>query len=1070
MFKKVNPKKDFIKMEHQVLYFWDKENIFEEYRIRNRDSKKSWSFLDGPITANNPMGVHHAWGRTLKDVFQRFKNMQGYQERFQNGFDCQGLWVEVEVEKELGFKNKKDIEDYGVDKFVEKCKERVRKYSAIQTKQSVRLGQFMDWENSYYTMSEENNYAIWHFLKKCHQDETLYKGRDSVSWCARCGTAISQHEILTEEYKELVHTAVYFKLPIISSGFANTSLLVWTTTPWTIPANVAVAMSPEFKYGIYENTDTKERIIILEKLAEKILKKDYRNFILQKTLLGKELEGVKYQGAFDDLELVKKAKSENKDTFHTVILAEDLVTEEEGTGMVHIAPGCGKEDFDLSKENKLSVIAVIDEEAKYLQGMGKLANKNAKENPKLIFEYLKEFESGKYLYKLEDYKHRYPTCWRCKEELVWRVVDEWYISMDELRHKMMDVTKKINWMPSFGRDQELDWLKNMHDWLISKKRYWGLALPIYECHKCGNFEVLGSKEELKERAVEGWDKFEGNTPHKPWIDQVKIKCLKCDEVVSRIPDVGNPWLDAGIVPYSTMGYFRDKIEDMDGQEKSGKEYWSKWFPADLILECFPGQFKNWFYSLIAMSTVLEDTNPFKNVLGHSLVRDEKGEEMHKSKGNAIWFDDAAEKMGVDVMRFMYASANPYKNLNFGYGPADAYRRRIILFWNVYSFFVTYANIDKFDPREGKIDFAKLDNKLDRYIISLLHETIKNFSKRVEDYDVFGAMGYIEEFLESLANWYVRRSRRRFWKSENDQDKLNAYHTLYEVLNKFIRLIAPITPFITEEIYQNIARLDDNDPKSIHLTDYPKYQENLIDEELNNQMRSVLRVVSLIHAARDKAQIKVRQPLASVKIFGIDEIDEDLREVLLDEVNVKDIEFIKDKTEAMRYAEPAIKPNFKALGEQYGAEVKKIQSLIQKKQYKIKGNILDLGEYKLEKEEYDLEYIAKGEYSVESDNYAIVVLDTNVSDDLKYEGIARDFVRFVQDMRKEADYKVDDRITINYQLEYSDPVLEKAIENFKEYITKETLAEGLSLGKMEGEDINKSVKIEQSKVTISLKKV
>ncbi len=1069
MFKAVDPRQDFIKMEHKILRFWSKNKIFKKFQCKNKNSKRSWSFLDGPITANNPMGVHHAWGRTLKDVFQRFKNMQGYQERFQNGFDCQGLWVEVEVEKELGFKNKKDIEEYGVDKFVEKCKERVKKFSAIQTKQSIRLGQFMDWDNSYYTMSEENNYAIWHFLKQCHQKKYLYKGRDSVPWCARCGTAISQHEILTEEYKEIVHTAVYFKLPIISAGFDNTYLLVWTTTPWTIPANVAVAMSPEFDYGIYQNNKTQEKFIVLKKLAEKIFKKDYQNFKLIKELKGKELSGLKYQAAFDDLDLVIAARQENPDTFHTVIMAEDLVTEAEGTGMVHIAPGCGKEDFDLSKEQRLSVIAVIDEEAKYLKRMGELSGKNAKENPKLIFNYLKENAGGRFLYKLEDYKHRYPTCWRCKEELVWRVVDEWYISMDELRQPMMEVTKKINWMPSFGKDQELDWLKNMHDWLISKKRYWGLALPIYECKKCGHFEVMGSREELKKRAVAGWDDFDGHTPHKPWIDQVKIKCANCGTAVSRIPDVGNPWLDAGIVPYSTMGYFRDKIVDVDGKEKTGKKYWQKWFPADLILECFPGQFKNWFYSLIAMSTVLENTNPFKAVLGHSLVRDEKGEEMHKSKGNAIWFDDAAEKMGVDVMRYMYASAHPYKNLNFGYGPADAYRRRIILLWNVYSFFITYANIDKFDPTKSKIDFSKLNNKLDRYIISLLHETIKNFTEIIGSYDVFTAMNYVEEFLESLANWYVRRSRRRFWKSKNDEDKLQAYHTLYEVLIIFIRMLAPIMPFLTEEMYQNLGRLSKNDLESIHLCDYPKYENALIDHKLNDQMRSVLKISSLAHAARDKAQIKVRQPLNKLFVFGITELDKNLKNILLAEVNVKAVELIAKKGQAEEYADSEIKLNFKILGEKYREEVKSMQKLLRAEKFKLKEGILNLGKFELGVDEFEIEYKAKGNYSVESDKYFIVVLDTNITAKLKQEGLARDLVRYIQDLRKEANFQVDDRIVINYELLDSNDDIEAAILNFGDYIGKETLAESLNNIKSADNDIEKKISINSSRIIIGLKK-
>ncbi|NQV12686.1 MAG: isoleucine--tRNA ligase [Parcubacteria group bacterium] len=1051
MLKKVNPKQDFVKLEHEVLKFWEDKQIFKKYQTRNADSNKHWSFQDGPITANNPMGVHHAWGRTLKDVFQRFKNMQGYQERFQNTFDCQGLWVEVEVEKELGFKNKKDIEKYGVGKFVNKCKERVNKYAKIQTEQSIRLGQFMDWDESYYTMSEENNYAIWHFLKKCHERGYLYKGRDSVPWCARCGTAISQHEILTEEYKELVHTAVYFRLPLQSKEFANTSLLVWTTTPWTIPANVAVAMSPDFEYGLYQHRETKEQIIFLKDLEDKVLKKDKANFKLIKTYKGKELVGQKYAGAFDDLERVKKATQKNPDTFHTVILAEDLVTDEEGTGMVHIAPGCGKEDFDLSKEEKLLVIDVIDEGANYNAGMGELSGKNAKQDPKLIFQVLKEKEDGKYLYKLEDYKHRYPTCWRCKEELVWRVVDEWYIAMDvkvaelgnkSLREMMIEVAKKINWKPSFGLDQELDWLNNMHDWLISKKRYWGLALPIYEC-KCGNFEVIGSREELKERAVEGWQEFDGNTPHKPWIDEVKIKCSKCEEILTRIPDVGNPWLDAGILPFSSLGYFRDKVTDVDGQEKTGKEYWQKWFPADLILECFPGQFKNWFYALIAMSTVIENTNPFETVLGHSAVRDEKGEEMHKSKGNAIWFDEAAEKMGVDTMRFMYSAANPFKNLNFGYQPADDYRRKVILLWNVYSFFVTYASIDKFDPSKGKIDFGKLDNKLDQYIISLLHETIEKFTDRLEKHDTFGAMGYAEQFLESLANWYIRRSRRRFWKSENDDDKDQAYHVLYEVLTSYMKMLAPVMPFVSENMYQNLVRsFDDSAPESIHLTDYPVADKKLIDAGLNDQMRLLLRVVSLGHAARDKGKIKVRQPLDLVTVIGGAELDKDLQELLADELNVKKITFV-GKTGSganiKKYATQQVKLNFPILGKKYGSKVKEIQVALNDN-WKIVGDELIIGEHKLSADEYELAYEPKEGYSVESDRELVVVLDMKITPELRQEGIARDIVRYIQDLRKEANYNVDDRIIVECEAKDGKDELAVLLKNHSNYINKETLSD------------------------------
>ncbi|MEJ2441547.1 MAG: class I tRNA ligase family protein, partial [Patescibacteria group bacterium] len=527
----------------------------------------------------------------------RYWTMRGRELHYQNGFDCQGLWVEVEVEKELGLKSKKDIENLdkgGVEKsiakFVDLCKKRVYKYAGIQTEQSKRLGYFMDWDNSYYTLSDANNYMIWHFLKKCHEKGLIYKGRDSVPWCPRCGTAISQHEMLTEDYKELTHEALFIAYPIDKKD--NEYLLIWTTTPWTLPANVAVAVDPKITYVLGSPKDSKKKYYLSERVANSL------GFEILKKVKGDDLIGLTYKSPFDNLPRVKKAFAKEK---HRVVASDErllTVSEEEGTGLVHIATGAGTEDFALGKKEKLPIVEVIDEEANYLDGLGDFTGKNAKNDPNIIIDYLEKEGS---LFKKENYKHRYPACWRCKTELVWRVVDEWYIAIDPVREDMKKVTKKIRWIPSFGLKRELDWLDNMHDWLISKKRYWGLALPIWECKKCGNFEVIGSKEELKKEAVEGWKEFKGNSPHRPWVDEVKIKCKKCGETCSRIPDVGNPWLDAGIVSFSTISA-DNKSEPLFLKDK--KE-WEKWFPADFITESFPGQFKNWFYSLIAMSTVLD---------------------------------------------------------------------------------------------------------------------------------------------------------------------------------------------------------------------------------------------------------------------------------------------------------------------------------------------------------------------------------------------------------------------------------------------------------------------------------
>jgi len=830
---------DFPKLEQKILKFWKQKKIFEKLRKKNQ-GKKRWSFLDGPITANNPLGVHHAWGRTYKDLFQRYKAMQGFDQRFQNGFDCQGLWVEVEVEKEKGFKNKKDIEKFGIDKFVNACKQRVLKYSKIQTEQSIRLGQWMDWDNSYYTMSDKNNYTIWNFLKVCHEKNLLYKGRDSVPWCPRCGTAISQHEILTEEYKEVSHKSIFFKLPVKSQK--NTYFLAWTTTPWTLPGNVALAVHPDLKYA---KVKSKNNIYILLKEKANLIE----NGQVIETFKGKKLDGLEYEGLFDDDE-------------HKVILWKE-VTEEEGTGIVHIAPGCGAEDFQLSKELNLPVIDLTDNESNYRKEFGELANKfvGSQEVREYIF---KDLEKKGRVFKVEDYTHRYPTCWRCKTELIFRVVDEWYISMDKIRKQLMEVAKKIEWIPSFGLDRELDWLKNMHDWLISKKRYWGLALPIFEC-ECGNFEVIGSKQELKKRAVSGWSKFEHHSPHRPWVDQVKIKCPKCGKQVSRIKDVGNPWLDAGIVPFSTM-------------EK-------KWFPADLVCESFPGQFKNWFYSLIVMSTVLENTNPMKTVFGFALAKDEKGEEMHKSKGNAIWFDDGVEKIGADVMRFMYSRQNPANDLRFGYKSAEEIKRKLLTLYNVYTFFKTYVDKKDFPKKE-----LKSNNILDKWILSRFNNLVEKVTKNLDQYNVGIAVLAIEAFfIEDLSLWYVRRSRKRFkpaFAESSSEARQEAISTLYYVLLSLSKLIAPIIPFFAEEMYNTLKT--SNMPESVHLFDWPKAGKT--DNKLEEKITQVRNIVTLVLAQRAEAGIKVRQPLAKLTIKN--KLDKDLLELIKEEVNVKKVGFGK----------------------------------------------------------------------------------------------------------------------------------------------------------------------------------
>lgn len=873
MFRKVPTKPDFPLMEKRILNFWYKKGIVKKYLEKNKNSKNKFSFLDGPITANNPMGVHHAWGRTYKDLWQRFFNMLGARQRFQNGFDEQGLWVEVEVEKELGLKSKKDIENLvpadkfaSIAKFVSLCKERVKKFSQIQTEQSKRLGYFMDWDNSYHTSSEKNNYAIWHFLKICHKRGYLYKGRDSVPWCPRCGTAISEHEIW-EGYQELTHPALYFRLPLKKRE--KTFLLVWTTTPWTIPANVAVALDSNLKY--VEAKINGETYIVEEKSLNRVLPNTKKG----KVYPGKDLAGWEYESPFHYLPKVMETFGSYKP--RTVVTDPAIlpISSEEGTGLVHIAPGAGTEDFALGRKENLPVISLIDETGVYVSGFDWLSGLTTKAaNPKIV----KELENKGYLFKEEAYTHRYPTCWRCATELVWRVVDEWYIAMDRkesgdkkqrtLRQEMIEVAQKIKWIPKWGQDRELDWLKNMHDWLISKKRYWGLALPIWECKSCGNFEVFGSKEELKDRAVLGWDKFVGHSPHRPWIDEIKIKCSKCGEVISRIPDVGNPWLDAGIVPFSTMPH--------------------DWFPADFITESFPGQFKNWFYSLIAMSTVLTSKAPFKTILGYATLLDEKGEPMHKSKGNMIEFNEAAERIGVDVMRWMYLGTNPENNLLFGYHKADEVRRRFyLILWNVFKFFCDYSSSEGWEPKRPLQKF----HVLDRWILSRLTITLISVEEKLRSFDAQGASRLLENFIvEDLSSWYVRRIRDRIGPAAPDgPDKEQAYDTLWEILEMLARILTPFVPFIADEMYRSLKK-----EPSVHLANWPKANTNYIDYRLEEEMAEARRVVEATHAQRKEKKIKVRQPLPSLLTVTPITLSEDVRKIVAEEVNVKSVENKKGK--------------------------------------------------------------------------------------------------------------------------------------------------------------------------------
>ncbi len=1140
MFQPVSSQTDFPAQERLVLAFWKRTRAFDRLRQLRAHAEKQFSFIDGPITANNPMGVHHAWGRTYKDLWQRFFAMKGYNQRWQNGFDCQGLWVEVNVEKDMGFKSKRDIEVYGVERFIRLCKQRVLNSAAMQTEQSIRLGYWMDWddpdelrwlaqkivedpqqvitlkrdgrtirgtveqivgmlgtpelERSYFTFSDENNYQIWAFLKKCHERGWIYRGEDVIPWCPRCATGISQHEIDTEGYKDREDPAITVRMKLRRYDVSHAEwvseaarekferapgkfLLAWTTTPWTLPVNVMASVGPKLRYAIVRQVH-KDGEVAVYFLGAKTLHMLRGEYEVLGEILGAHMVGWTYEGLFDDLPAVIDALKRWEDLhdgrpFEHPVIAWDEVSEEEGTGIVHNAPGAGPEDYQLGKQHSMPKIAPLNEDGYYLDSFGPLSGKHAHEVPELVESLLK---AKGYFYRHEKYLHRYPHCWRCGTPLVYRMVDEWYISMDELRYHMMEVAKQINWIPPFGLERELDWLRNMRDWMISKKRYWGLALPIWE-YPDGTFEVIGSYEELKARAVEGWEAFEGHTPHRPYIDHIKIRHPVTGLIGRRVPDVGNPWLDAGIVAYSTLRYRTDR------------RYWERWFPADFITESFPGQFRNWFYALIAMSTVLEGKPPTRTILGYATLLDEKGEPMHKSKGNAIEFNEAADKAGADVMRWLYARQRYDDNLLFGYNALNEVRRQVILpLWNVYAFFVTYANADGWTPNEAlKADNAAWSlaqhyalTTLDRWVLARLAETVNTVNEHLLAFDARPAVLAIESFIEDLSNWYVRRSRERFWGSTMTAEKQAAYATLYTVLTTLARLIAPIVPFLSEVMWQNLiygvsveTAQDNGGAFSVHHQAYPEPRAlTEAERALLREMALVRTVVALGHNTRAQSKVKVRQPLNKITIVANDEVRRAVlaqRELILDELNVKDIEFAEQESELVTYRVAA---DARKLGKKLGAAFPRVRETLERMptspivQAVRAGQPITVDGVELQPDEVIVQPVPRAGLIVAGEDGIVVGLDTTLTEALIQEGLAREVVRRINDLRKAANLNVSDRIETTYK---ATPRLAAAIAAFADFVRGETLS--LSLREGEPEDEHRtSDTFDGETLTVSIRKV
>jgi isoleucyl-tRNA synthetase len=974
-------------LEREILAWWDAASVFDRLREQTAEGDP-WSFVDGPITANGSMGVHHGWGRTLKDVFQRYKALRGFRQRYQNGFDCQGLWVEVSVERELGLNSKREIEDYGLAEFAERCKESVARHSATITEQSRRLGMWMDWENSYFTFSDTNIEYIWRFLKRVHERGWLYQGHRSNVWCPRCGTSISQHELIGS-YEDRSDPSLYVRFPLLDRD--GESLVVWTTTPWTLPANVAAAVAPDATYVLLE-----DGAWVAEARLSEIPLLDKR---IVRTVPGAELVGLRYEGPFDGLEAAG-------DVEHRVIPWDD-VTLEEGTGVVHIAPGCGAEDFELARVHDLPVLTPVDEAGRFYDDYGWLHGLSTVEAADQIVGELGE--RGR-LVAAGEIVHRYPVCWRCHTPLIFRIVDEWFISADEIRPEMLAANATVEWTPDFYGKRMDDWLRNMGDWNISRKRFFGLPLPLYPC-ECGHLNVIGSRAELEERAVRGLDQLQ--ELHRPWVDAVPVSCEECGREVARIPEVGDAWLDAGIVPFSTLGWRNEEAkpggyasgasEGLSGADLPDHAYWETWFPADWISE-MREQIRLWFYSQLFMSVALEGRAPYRQVLAYEKLRDETGREMHKSWGNAIDAAEAMERMGADVMRFLYCDHVPQQNLNFGYGPANEVKRELLTFWNSVSFLVMYANVERWSPRAELLEEGPPGplEPLDRWILARTQEFVAEAAGGFERFWTPTVTEAFRAFTDDLSDWYVRRTRPRFWRGDPV-----ALETLWYALVQAVRVIGPVMPFLAEHLWRNlVAEACEGAPASVFLAGWPRPRAELADEELLTEVAEVRRVVGLGHSARQQAERKLRQPLRRMVVEGAEAAPGHADEIAA-ELRVKEVEFGPVEGTYLR-----VKPNLPVLGPRLGKELAIVRAELGEGRFEeLDGGRFRVAGHELGPDEVFVERVAPEGWAIAAEDGLAVAVDVRLDPELELEGRVLDTIHAIQRLRKDAGLELTDRIVV-----------------------------------------------------------
>ena len=1015
MFAELSDKPDHDALERDVLALWDREGTFAALRELNADGPR-FSFIDGPVTANKTLGIHTAWGRTLKDVFQRYQAALGKDLRYQNGFDCQGLWIEVGVEKELGFNSKKEIEEYGLEEFARRCREKVAWSVGELRRGSQRLGMWMDWENDYLTFADNNIEYIWRFLATLHERGWLYRGHRSTEWCPRCGTSISQHEITGQSgvYQEKVDPSLSVRLPLVDRP--GESLVIWTTTPWTVPANVAAAINPDFRYG---RRATGEWVAV-----ERFPDDEY-----EETRPGSDLVGWQYRAPFEDLDAGAGIE-------HFVI-PWDEVTAEQGTGVVHIAPGAGSEDFGLAGIHGLAVLTPVDGAGRFYPEYGWLAGMSTTEAEQPIVDAL---ESKGVLVEAGEYLHSYPHCWRCDTPLIFRVADDWYISVTEIRQPLKDANAAVAWTPAYMGKLMDDWLTNMDDWNISRRRYYGLPLPFYLCD-CGELTVIGSKSQLEEKATSGFDQLE--ELRRPWIDRVTIRCEHCGSTdLTRIEEVGDVWLDAGIVPFSTLGWRNE--EWVDGGNANGAargltnadlpdhSYWEKWFPAHWVSE-MREQVRLWFYSQLFMSVALEGVAPFRSVLGYEKMLAEDGREMHGSWGNLISAEEAFENMGADVMRWMFCAHPPDRNLLFGYEGAHEVRRRLLTLWNSAKFLIDYGNIEGFVPSYADLEDGLSDLPLgtnDRWLLARAGQAVAEAARGYESYRTDDVIASFEQYLDDLSNWYIRRSRRRFYEFDE-----TAFRTLWVGIVTGLRVISPVMPFLTEHLWSNlVAKPCDTAPQSVHLAGWPRPPAE-VDERLLAEMAAVRRVVEAGRRARMDANIKLRQPLRRAVVRGADLARRHAEEIA-EELRVKEVSF--DQSTAV---EVTVKPNFPVAGPRLGTKIKEVAAALATGDFEDleDGGVRVAGETLGPDEVQRSEKVVLEGWVVAHDGTVSVAVDPTLDDELVLEGRALELIRSLNEQRKQEDLVLTDRVALTLPGEHSD-----LVAAYRDWIAAEVLATSIEV--------------------------